>query len=144
MKYEHYATIDQNATLTLNSRAIFKKALESFIDSDGEITDVIVSIETVKRNRTHRQNRLLWGVIYPKCHQGFIYHCGYSDTSLRDVHDFFKRRFLTDLEADTTKTGKAVYKKASTALLSTKQFTTYLEQIFQFSAEYLEVWFEGV
>ena len=144
MKYEHYGTIDQNAKLTLNSEYRFKKALEGFIDSEGEMTDVIISIETLKRGRTYRQNRFLWGVIYPECQQGFIYHCGYADMSIRDVHEFFKKRFLTDIEVDITQTGKAVYRKASTALLSSKQFTTYLEQIFQFSAEFLGVWFEGV
>jgi hypothetical protein len=144
MKYEHYATINQDAILTLNSRIRFKKALENFIDSEEETTDVIVSIETLKRGRSYRQNRFLWGVIYPECQQGFIYHCGYADTSIRDVHEFFKKRFLTDIEVDITETGKAVYRKASTALLSSKQFTTYLEQIFQFSAEFLGVCFEGL
>lgn len=143
MKYEHYATINQDATLNLNSRQRFKKALESFVDSDGEVTDVIVSIETLKRGRSYRQNRFLWGVIYPECQQGFIYHCGFLDISLRDVHEFFKKRFLTDNEAEITETGKAVYKKASTALLSKQQFTLYLDQIFQFSAEFLGCNFEG-
>ena len=137
MKYEHYATIDQYGTLNLNSRERFKKALESFVDADGEVTDVIVSIEVVCKSRTYQQNRFLWGVIYPECQQGFIYHCGYADTSLRDIHEFFKKRFLTDNEVEITDTGKAVYKKASTACLSSKQFTTYLEQIFQFSSEFL-------
>lgn len=141
MRYEHYATINQNAKLSLNSEQRFKKALEIFVDSGGELTDVIVSIETLKRGRSYRQNRFLWGVIYPECQQGFIYHCGYADTSLRDVHEFFKKRFLTDNEVKIAETGKAVYKKASTALLSSQQFTLYLEQIFQFSAEFLGIRF---
>lgn len=144
MKYEHYAIIDQNANLTLNSKSRFKKALEGFVDNEGELTEVVISVETLKRGRSYRQNRFLWGVIYPECQHGFIYHCGYADTSIRDVHEFFKKRFLTDLEADISQTGKAVYRKASTALLSKQQFTTYLEQIFQFSSEYLGVCFEGI
>ena len=144
MKYEHYGTINQDAKLSLNSEQRFKKALESFVDSEGEIMDVIVSIETLKRGRSYRQNRFLWGVIYPECQNGFIYHCGYADTSIRDVHEFFKKRFLTDNKVEITETGKAIFRKASTALLSSKQFTTYLEQIFQFSAEHLGVYFEGV
>lgn len=143
MKYEHQGTVDKYGTLCLNSRQRFKKALENFVDGEGEITDVIVSIEKLNRGRSYRQNRFLWGVIYPECQHGFIYHCGYADTSIRDVHEFFKKRFLTDNEVKITETGKAVYKKASTALLSSKQFTLYLEQIFQFSSEFLGCNFEG-
>jgi hypothetical protein len=142
MTYEHYATVNQNAKLSLNSEVRFKKALESFVDSEGELTDVVVRIETLKRSRSYRQNRLLWGVIYPECQQGFIYHCGYADTSIRDVHEFFKKRFLMNIECIVTQSGKVTYKKASTALLSSLQFSTYLEQIFQFSSEFLGCCFE--
>lgn len=114
-----------------NSRVWTKKLAEL---ADGQY---LVKIES-KKKRTNPQNSYLWGCVYELALVGFR-DLGYSEIkTTSDVHEVFKHLFLKrdvvspDGELITTIT-------RSTTELTTIEFNQYLESIWQFSAENLNV-----
>jgi len=102
-------------------------------------------IEKVFGKRSDRQNRYLWGVVYPAVREG-LKDVGYETESLDEVHEFCKGKFIA-LEGRKRKrlinkiTGEVKYISVvkSTRKLSTTQFNEYFESIIRWAAEYLSI-----
>jgi len=92
-----------------------------------------VEISVSRPTRSLRQNRTLWGVVYPQIHEG-LKEAGVHDLHLMDddghvmdipitvnfIHQLMKRRHLTPEEPG---------KEPSTRNLSTTEFTEYIRAI---------------
>lgn len=78
------------------------------------------------RNRSNKQNRFLWGVVYKILSD----ETGHSD---EDVHRFLTGEFLKD------RTG-AIHVVKSTKDLTTKEFEDYIEKIRVWSSETLNIY----
>ena len=99
---------------TPNSNYI-EMVLSMVQDLDEGIYDIIIMDKD--HMRTHDQNSLLWGVVY----KAIAETTGYD---IADVHDICRAIFLKDENGDLI----------STAGLSKKEFTDYLDKVIQWSA----------
>lgn len=97
----------------------------------------LVQIKSIKK-RSLPQNAYYWGVVVPLVKDG-LNQAGYSDVKdNEDAHEimkylFLKKKMRSDLNDDE------IIIAGSTAELKTKEFNAYLEEIWQWSAEYLNV-----
>lgn len=108
---------------------------ESFAGlSDGKY---LVTIKSIK-GRSLLQNAYYWAVCVPLVQQGLI-DAGYNEVkSPQDAHEIMKHLFLKKT-MHSEKTGDEIVISGSTAALRTVEFNTYLEEIWQWAATYLNV-----
>lgn len=107
-----------NAKLTLNDRPTFDRFLYTLQGA------VEVIVKKPAKRRSNDQNQYLWGVVYPAI-------AWYTGMSNEEVHDAMKMMFLKRI---VTVNGKSIETVGSTAKLTTKECTEYIEQVRAFAA----------
>lgn len=97
-----------------------------------------ITVKKSRNTRSDRQNRYLWGVVYPNLLKGFT-DAGWDEiTNEEQVHEICKAKFLTT-EAVNKHTGEIMSFPLSTTKMDTIQFATYVDQIISFALEYLGI-----
>lgn len=115
-----------------NSQITNKAAVRKLFDlEDGSYA---VEVKKSKR-RSNPQNAYYWGCVIPLVKHG-LKDLGHN-WSEDDVHDVLKGLFLK--RKKELPNGEEVETVISTTKLTTEEFNEYLEQIAQWSAEYLSV-----
>jgi len=120
------------------------RALQSATIGGDEI--MVVRIEPEEKQRTKRQNRYLWGVVYKHLVDNDPgYFCNEETERLlrgrgiavtEIVHEFCKAQFLPPLELAI---GGGMKITKSTAKLNRQEFNDYVENIRRWAAEALQV-----
>lgn len=98
---------------------------------DQEITWKVVIQEYVK-DRTAEQNAYYWGVLLLTIQAFILEHRG-ENYSCYDIHEWYRDEFLP--HKTITIKGKEKVVRPSTARLTVKEFSDYLERIIQHCAE---------
>ncbi len=106
--------------LILFDKQLFNIYLKTF---EGKHIDLIIKLPS--KNRSNQQNRYYWGVVIDIIGK----ELGYSPD---ETHEALKIKFLLD------RRGKIPTIK-STAILTTKEFEEYLENIKRWASEFLSV-----
>lgn len=96
-----------------------------------------ITIKRVRQKRTNNQNEWLWGDVYPRLLLGLI-DAGWEFTDNEQIHEFFKAQFAME-KAINRHTGEIVEFPASTALMDTVTFSTYVEKLRDYAREYLGI-----
>jgi hypothetical protein len=97
----------------------------------------LVQIRSFKK-RSLPQNAYYWGIVVPLVKEG-LQGAGYSDVKdNEDAHEIMKYLFLKKKMRSELNDDEIII-AGSTAELKTKEFNAYLEEIWQWSAEYLGV-----
>lgn len=91
---------------------------------------------TRKTKRSHNQNNYYWAVCVPMVRDG-LRDMGH-DVSLNETHDFLKKEFNCH-EVVNHATGEVICVPKSTTDLTKEQFGEFLEKVFRFAAEWLNV-----
>ena len=87
--------------------------------------------------RTIKQNEYYHGVVIPLVRSG-LYDLGYNLSPI-EVHEFLKDRFLKkQILCEISWTYQSA--EGSTKALTTKEFQSFISEIQQWSAEYLNVY----
>lgn len=84
----------------------------------------ILNIDKQKKVRSPQQNAFYWGVFLP-----VLTETGYTTDEL---HELFKKKFLSKRKTLTKLGRKVIWKYKSTTELSTIEFEEYLEKIREF------------
>lgn len=124
-------------TLVTKEHGLFNlKALYTLLraSKDGIYT---ITVRRKRKARTNDQNGWLWGCIYPLLLEALL-DAGWEYTSVEQVHEFFKGQCLKDSVVNRD-TGEIVEFPASTAIMDTITFSTYIQQLRQYAAEYLNL-----
>jgi hypothetical protein len=105
----------------------------------SELQDGIYLVRVATRKpRSLDQNEYYWGVICDMVREG-LYDAGYREVKTpEDAHEILKMLFLK-MKKYNKKSGKVKETAGSTAILSTVEFNTYIEEIIQWAAEYLSI-----
>lgn len=123
-----YGTVT-DGRLILDSRQAFLEAVKA---KEGK--QVVIELRQ-SRKRSNLQNRYYWGGILPIVQSGMK---GLGVVmSIEQVHELLKYRFLKC--EYTTTDGEIIETIRSTTELSPAEFNEYMEQIQQWSAEYLSI-----
>jgi hypothetical protein len=97
----------------------------------------LVTIKSIKK-RSLKQNAYYWSVCVPMVLQG-LRDVGYNDVKTNeDAHEVMKRLFLQK-KFTNEKTGEEITLAGNSSDLKTVEFNTYLEDIWQWAAEYLNI-----
>lgn len=96
-----------------------------------------VEVTKVRSKRSGRQNKYLWGVVYPILLQGLIEE-GWNVTNEEEVHKLFKTVMAEDEFIDPH-TGEIIKIPSSTKEMSTVQFNTYINKLREYANEFLGV-----
>lgn len=95
-------------------------------------------LRKARDQRTLRQNAYLWGVVY-KAVQAGIEEAWGERKSVEWIHQYMKKRFLTEPVINRN-TGEVIDQTVgSSAGLDTQEFADYVDQIIKFAGEYLGV-----
>ena len=124
-KLEFYGKVDDDGVLTLRNRKQLKEDLKELKGKN-----VTVTIEKTKKNRSAEQNRWYWA-----CIALLSDHTGYDKNKM---HEIVKYKFLKGELVDI-KTGEVYEYLKSSADLTTTEFSVFMEQLIQWSAESLQV-----
>lgn len=114
-----------------------RAAVRKFFDTlpDGA---TVLKAEKKKKKRSLSQNDYYW-LILTDYIQPALYGEGWRDIKTKeDAHDFVKELFLKEKIVNEV-SGDTRTRIKSTTELSTVQFNEYLEEIWQWSAEYLMI-----
>lgn len=91
-----------------------------------------------KNKRSLPQNDYYWACVVPMVKDA-LYNAGWENiTSKLKAHNFMKELFLKE-EVINVKTGEVSAIEGSTADLTKETFSVYLERIYQWAAEYLDL-----
>lgn len=113
-----------------------KVAVRKFFNQlkDGKY---LVRVDSFKK-RTLPQNAYYWSVVVPMVKDG-LRDAGYSEVKTNeDAHEILKHLFLKKKMVNE-KNGDEIIIAGSTADLKTVEFNTFLEEIWQWAAEYLGI-----
>src|SRR5688500_16834866 len=103
--------------------------------SDGKI---VMKIED-KNNRSLPQNAYYWSCVVPLVKDG-LRDAGYDEIKTEeDAHEVMKRLFLRQQIGSAKKGGEVLEFTRSTTQLTKEMFNEYLESIWKWSAEFLNV-----
>lgn len=91
--------------------------------------DVWVTMVRQQHNRTMSQNKYYWGVVVDMI-------AGYIGESPQDTHALLKAKFLPVREVELLD-GQRLTMPPSTTLLNVEQFTTFIEAVRVWSAQFL-------
>lgn len=99
-----------------------------------------VEVTRVKRQRSEKQNAFYWAVMMPMAAKGFR-DAWEESTNSYDAHEFFKDRFLrVPVVNKRDGSGEVMgWRTRSTTELTTLEFVQYLEEIYRFCMEYLQL-----
>lgn len=100
----------------IKNMAYYQQHINRFFIGDK----VVIEIEKRKVSRSLQQNSYYWGAVLPTIADS-------TGDMVEDLHEFFKRRFLTPRKARVL--GKDVVFPGSTAKLSKSDFAEYLQKI---------------
>lgn len=121
----------KNGVYTLKELRVYLSSLK-----DGLVT---IEVKRERNTRSNQQNGYLWKVVYPMVLDGLV-EAGWDDfTNIEDVHEYCKRRFLTR-EFVNRRTGEIMEAHVSTTECDTAEFSSYVDSIRDWSAEYLGVY----
>ena len=95
---------------------------------DGQ--DVRMEVKKDIRGRTQRQNRYYWGVV-------LTYIAAETGHSTEEIHEVMKQKYLPRSHVLVGTEEHEVSK--STTVLSTEEFTAYIEQVRAFAAQELSI-----
>ena len=112
------------------------KAIKTLIESlkDGKWQVEISLID----KRSSPQNRYYWQMLTEYVQPG-LYNTGWREIKTKDdAHEFVAKIFLK-VKMVNENTGQATERVKSTTELSKEQFSVYLEEIWQWAAEYLSI-----
>ena len=119
-----------NGTIT-NPKVVREKFTEL---KDGKY---LVTIKSIKK-RSLPQNKYYWSVVVPMVKDG-LRDAGYNDIKTNeDAHEILKHLFLKKT-ITSEKTGEEITIAGSTAKLQTTEFNQFLEDIWQWASEYLNI-----
>jgi hypothetical protein len=97
----------------------------------------LITIESVKK-RSLPQNAYYWSVCVPLIKKG-LYDIGYRDIKTNDdAHEVMKHLFLKK-KFSNEESGEVIVVPGSTASLKTVEFNEYLEEIWQWASDYLNI-----
>lgn len=91
-----------------------------------------ITMEVYRKNRSAEQNAYYWGVVLPTI-QAFIMDSRGDHYSCDDIHEFYRDEYLPKRTIKIKGMVKVV--RPSTASLTTKQFSDYLEIVIHHCAE---------
>lgn len=111
---------------------VVRQLFDSLNDGTYKVTITKGSI------RTDQQRKYYFSTVVPMCKVGLrdIGEGGIKTNS--DAHEYLKKEFLTVKTIDDA-TGELVIRIRSTKDLSTVEFIEYVEEIYQWAAEFLSV-----
>jgi hypothetical protein len=119
------------------SNPLQKRLLLDFIKTRDGLH--VVEVRKLRDQRSLAQNAFLWGVVYPRVLAGVREAWGDDETTIDEIHEFLKRRYLSKPLVNR-RTGEVMgHTEPSTASLDTKEFGAYLDNITKFAAEYLNI-----
>ena len=128
-EYKHLAKVNEQGKLSLYHENSFREDLRAFNGLDIEI--VLRSVG----KRSNRVNRYYWGAVIPII-RTTLYELGIKLSS-EGVHDLLKFKFIKQ-ELVTTD-GEVINTIGRSSELNTQEFTDYIKNIQQWSAEYLGI-----
>lgn len=116
----------------ITNKSVVRDRFNSLLDGK-----YLVSIKSIKQ-RTLLQNAYYHGVVVPLVKDG-LREAGYNEVKTNeDAHTILKHLFLKK-KITSEKSGEEIIIAGSTAKLKTVEFNAFLEEIFQWSSEYLNV-----
>ena len=117
----------------INGRGLLEKILLRLPDGFYKVT-----VTKQRHGRSSRQNRWLWGQIYPRLLQGFL-DAGWRDFICEDeVHEYCKIMFAGKAIVDPH-SGEIVTLPCRTREMNTMEFALYCEQLRIFAYDMLNV-----
>lgn len=125
-----FGNIDESGKMTVYNREHFVNDLKLLA---GSLIQIVVN---KAGKRSSPQNRYYWGAVLPIVRQG-LKDLG-TEMNTEQVHTLMKFKFL--LIEYVTNDGEVLKSIGSTKDLNKEQFNEYVEQIKQWSAEYLNVY----
>lgn len=135
MKLYYHAKVE-DGEIRITKR--FKKeVVDAFNDKSIKIT--------VERNRVKRsqpQNAYYWSVVLPYVRDGFIDVGNVlqrNGESIMLVHELMKEKFIGNGKEIADKHGQVHKLKSTTTALTKDEFSEYIDNIKQWSAEYLNI-----
>ena len=130
---EAFATVAEDGSVTIKNRKRFDAELREFFGGK----EVVLTVEKVRNRRSGQANRYLFGVVYRHALRGFAY-LGNEGVTVMDVHEFFKKLFLTGRELVIDERGTIAELPASSRKLTKQEFWEYIGQIKRWSLENLQ------
>ena len=127
----HYNGKSTANGLKIYNRANFDKDVLMFLDKE-----ITITVERKKKKRSLSQNNYYFGVVVPLVRMGLV-DIGYR-AGLEQAHNYLRDNFAKG-ELVNENTGEILPIKLSTTEMTTTDFMGYIEQIQQWSAEYLNV-----
>lgn len=126
------ATLKPDGKLTIHRR----KSMDSWLLSQAgdEEQRFIVTIEKVKKKRSHGANRYYWGVVILIIQRGLV-ELGH-DLNKDETHEFLLSNFAYS-EIVNEETGEIVRVPGKTSKMSGREFWEYIERVARFAAENL-------
>lgn len=114
-------------------RGLLEKVLSGVRDGMYKVT-----VRKLHNSRSNRQNRWLWGQIYPRLLQGFL-DAGWDDfTSEEEVHEYCKIMFAGK-DIVNRETGEVVTIPCRTSEMDVVEFSLYCMQLRMFANDYLNI-----
>lgn len=124
MKQVFYATVEDDLSLRFLNVAKWKTHLLRFKGKTVEVT-----AENRRKSRSGEQNAYYWAVVVKMIAD----HCGYrTQEEVQGVHEELRRKFLTG--------HGPLGVTPSTAILSTEEFSEYLEAVRRWAADELSIY----
>ena len=120
-----------------NGRVLGRKLIEKFLSNvpDGLYQ---LSVRKMQSSRSSRQNRWLWGQIYPRMLQGFL-DAGWDNfTNEEEVHEYCKIMFAGK-DIVNRDTGEIVTIPCRTREMDVVEFSLYCMQLRMFASDYLNI-----
>jgi hypothetical protein len=116
-----------------------KKAVRQAWESVPPNGRFLMKIES-KSKRSLPQNSYYWACVVPMIKEGLIY-VGYDEVKTEeDAHEILKHLFLKQQIASTQKGGEVIEFTRSTTHLTKEQFSEYLESIYRWASEFLNIY----
>lgn len=115
----HFARVDEDGKLHLQSPEVFKQAVRAYAGKFVELT-----VKEQRNRRSDRANRYYFGVVIKLVAE----HCGYEPD---EMHEALAFRFLRIEDDPVTSSPR----RQRTPKTSTKEFAEYVDQCIRFAAE---------
>lgn len=100
-------------------------------------TKLVLTLKVQKKRRSLSQNAYLWAVVYPAIADVFRRHGNAVDVD--DVHEYCKANVAKLKQVFVTPDGEVLTGPGSTAKLTTKEFTDYIEAVRAWAASTLGI-----
>lgn len=127
---ELYGYTTESGDLVIQNRSLFDEFCKRYPGKNW-----ILKLIRRRAKRSNPQNRYYWGVVVHCVRMGLL-DLGH-DMNAEEVHAFLKGKFNTIQLVNNDGVVEDI--PGSTATLNKVQFGEYLEKIFQWSSEYLDI-----